>query len=71
MQAYNVGSSDRGDGKGDLLLVNGFGEADCAGDATSMIDGDDHVHVKEKWGKTRAHAKKALDDTNMCDIGSI
>ena len=60
MQVYNVGDADTGHGdhKGDKLFANSFGGEDCAGDATIMIGDDDHVHVKERWGKTRAHAKK-------------
>jgi len=63
MQAYNFGDG------GDKLSVNRFEGEDCAGDATSVTDGG--ITVRERWGKTRAFYRSWLDDTNMCDFGSI
>jgi hypothetical protein len=63
MQAYNVGEH------GDMLSINSFGDADCAGDATSVSDGG--VTVRARWGRSRARFWTHLADTNMCDIGSI
>ena len=62
MQAYNIGD------KGDHLSINRFEGGDCAGDATSVTD---NVGVYERYGKTRAYFRSYLDDTNMCDFGSI
>ena len=41
LQAYNVGAH------GDMLSVNSYGEADCAGDATVVVDGG--VTVRSRW----------------------
>ena len=41
LQSYNVGSD------GDALSVTSYGSADCAGDATTVVDGD--VWVKSRW----------------------
>ena len=63
MQARNIGEG------GDMLSVNRFEDKDCAGDATLVADGS--IRVREKRGKTKAFYRDYLDDTNMCDFGSI
>jgi hypothetical protein len=63
MQAYNMGK------KGDTLTVNRFDGEDCESDGTSVVD--DGVRVKERWGKSRARYRTFLDETSMCDFGSI
>jgi len=63
LQARNIGEG------GDKLSINRFEGEDCAGDATSVSDGG--VTVWERWGKTKAYYRDYLDDTNMCDFGSI
>ena len=63
MVAYNIGED------GDMLSINRFDGEDCAGDATTVVDGK--VTVKERWGKSRAYYRARLEDTNMCDFGSI
>ena len=40
LQSYNVGAD------GDMLSVNSYGEADCAGDATTVVDGGITVHSR-------------------------
>ena len=41
LQSYNVGAH------GDKLSVNSYGEADCAGDATTVVDGG--IAVYSRW----------------------
>ena len=41
LQSYNVGAD------GDALSVASYGAKDCAGDATTVVDGD--IWVKSRW----------------------
>ena len=63
MQSYNVGAD------GDMLSINSYGSADCAGDATTVVDGG--VWVTSRWHQSRAYYRSYLDDTEMCDHSSL
>ena len=63
MQAYNIGE------RHDKLTVNRFDGEDCQSDATSVVDGG--VRVGSRWGRSRVSYRTFLDETNMCDFGSI
>jgi len=53
----------------DHLSMNRFDSADCAGDATTVIDGN--IVVKSRFGKSKARYRSFLEETNMCDFRSI
>ena len=62
MRSFNIGD------RGDRLSINRFEGEDCAGDATLVAD---RIRVRSRYGKTRANYRSYLEDTNMCDFGSI
>ena len=63
LQAYNVGDS------GDKLSINSYASADCAGDATTVVDGG--VTVYSRWSRSRAYYRSYLADTKICDHTSL